>query len=218
MRNTFIFFSIWFCLIIQGCNSPTNSNQSNDMGKKEVSSIKMLCDDVLKNDSINNLQKIYFDTLVYANNALLFVTRDSALLVYSQHEKDCTLLFKLPIDSTDLYTYRDGSPLFLKDLDGDKQKEVLVTVQKNGGNSNFRVYKLDRENGQVSLKKIQNFEKIINPELDSLTGLVRSHWYEKGDYELDEYYQISKENQLIFIKGFERSNGKDKRYEAKEGW
>ena len=75
-------------------------------------------------------------------------------------------------------------------MDGDKQKEVLVIVQKNGGNSNFRVYKLAKEYGQIALQKIQNFEKNINPELDSLTGLVRSHWYEKGDYELDEYYQL----------------------------
>jgi hypothetical protein len=217
MRNTIIFFSIWLCLLFQSCDSPTNLNQSNDTGKK-VGSTTLPCDDVLKNSNSNNLQKIYFDTVAYANNELLFVTRDSALSVYNRNEKDCSLLLKIPIDSTDLYTYRDGSPLFLKDLDGDKQKEVLVTVQKNGGNSNFRVYKLDKQSGQLSLKKIQNFEKIINPELDSLTGLVRSHWYEKGDYELDEYYQISKENQLIFIKGFERSNGKDKRYEAKEGW
>jgi hypothetical protein len=217
MRNTIIFFSIWLCLLFQSCDSPTNLNQSNDAGKK-VGSTTLPCDDVLKNSNSNNLQKIYFDTVAYANNALLFVTRDSALSVYNRNEKDCSLLLKIPIDSTDLYTYRDGSPLFLKDMDGDKQKEVLVTVQKNGGNSNFRVYKLAKENGQISLKKIQNFEKIINPELDSLTGLVRSHWYEKGDYEMDEYYQISKENQLIFIKGFERSNGKDKRYEAKEGW
>ena len=217
MRSTIIFFSIWLCFIFQNCDSPTNLNQSNDAGKK-VGSTTLPCDDVLKNSNSDNLQKIYFDTVAYANNALLFVTRDSALSVYNQSEKDCSLLLKIPIDSTDLYTYRDGSPLFLKDLDGDKQKEVLITVQKNGGNSNFRVYKLDKQNGQISLKKIQNFEKIINPELDSLTGLVRSHWYEKGDYELDEYYQISKENQLIFIKGFERSNGKDKRYEAKEGW
>ena len=217
MRSTIIFFSIWLCFIFQNCDSPTNLNQSNDAGKK-VGSTTLPCDDVLKNSNSNNLQKIYFDTVAYANNALLFVTRDSALSVYNRSEKDCSLLLKIPIDSTDLYTYRDGSPLFLKDLDNDKQKEVLVTVQKNGGNSNFRVYKLVKENGQISLKKIQNFEKIINPELDSLTGLVRSHWYEKGDYELDEYYQISKENQLIFKKGFERSNGKDRRYEAKEGW
>ena len=131
MRNTIIFFSIWLCLLFQSCDSPANLNQSNDAGKK-VGSTTLPCDDVLKNDSAKNLQKIYFDTVAYTNNSLLFVTRDSALSVYSRNEKDCSLLLKIPIDSTDLYTYRDGSPLFVKDLDGDKQKEVLVTVQKNG--------------------------------------------------------------------------------------
>jgi hypothetical protein len=103
-------------------------------------------------------------------------------------------------------------------MDGDNQKEILVTVGINGGHSKFSVDKLIFVNYHIALKKIENFEKLVNPEYDPTTDMIRSHWYERNDYELDEYYQISKNNALVFVKDIESKNGKERRYLTKEDW
>jgi hypothetical protein len=213
MPNKSLLFALLLCLI--GCDSHTLSQSKDKRVETNAIPLMLPCDAVLKNKNADDLQKIYSDTMFYSSNVLLIVTRDSTLSLYRQNETACTLLLKQPIDSTDLYSYRDGSPLFLEDLDGDKQKEILVTVGKNGGNSRFRVYRLMNEKGEISIKKIRRFEKIINPQYDATTHMVRSHWYERKDYEVDEYYQI-KDNALVFVKGFESKNGKESRYFTKE--
>jgi hypothetical protein len=222
-----LFIALLLCILGLGCDSRTPSRPPNktDLAQnpegavQNMGSVSILpCEAVLKDKDTNDLQKIYWDTMLFNTNALLFVTRDSTLFVYQQADKNCSLLLKQPIDSTDLYTYRDGSPLLLKDMDGDNQKEVLVTVGINGGHSKFRVYKLIFKHNHIGLNKIAKFEKLINPEFDLTTGMVRSHWYDRNDYELDEYYQISKDNALIFVKGFESKKGKEQRYLTKKNW
>jgi hypothetical protein len=232
MFNKFLFLTILIALCVQSCTSNSKSTPTNGQSSVETTSNKTVvaqaqteappqyfpCATMLKSANPNNLQKIYSDTLTFDNKRLLFVTRDSALHVFQQKDQNCTLLLKIPIDSTDLYSYQDGSPLVLTDIDGDGQKDVFVTIEKNKGHSQFRVYRLAKENEHLVLKKIRRFEALVNPEFDKTTGLVRSHWYDRDDYEMDESYRISKDGVLTFVKGFESKRGKEKRYETKAGW
>ena len=230
MLNKLVFFALFFCFLIQSCDSSAPKQASaegvglktdtvrNTNSSQKSSTTLLPCNDILPRKGVDDMQKIYSDTMTFDQSKLLFVTRDSALSVFRQKNNDCALLVKILIDSTDLYAYQDGSPLFLMDLDGDNQKEVLVTVAKKGNHPNFRAYKLGKENGQIVLKKIRRFEELTNPKFDASTGLVRAHWSDKGDYELDEFYKISSDNALVFVKGFERSNGKELRYTTKASW
>jgi hypothetical protein len=229
-----LFFAFFVCLLGLQCSSPTSPNAvkvldkaiatdtASSQGvansvKKEGTLPLVSCETVLKNKA-GDLQEIYADTLHYGNQTLLFVTRDSALLMYNQKGTECAFLLKVPIDSTDLYGYTGGSPLFLQDMDGDNQKEVMITVEKINGHDQFRVYRLVEHQGQIGLKKIQKFEQLIDPRYDGTTGLVRSHWYDRDDYELDEYYRLSKDDALVFVKGYELKKGVEKRYLTKKGW
>ena len=235
MLHKFIFLLMGCCVLSQSCNSPANqtSNTEGDRGLKMDSvSIQnavhqegngrdlpfVACADVLENKDSKHISYIFSDTLTVFNTQLFFVTRDLTLSVYTQKDKNCTFLLKIPIDSTVLNPYTEGCPLFLKDMDGDHQKEVLVTVEKNGGHAHFRVYRLVQENGQIVLRKIRRFEELINPEYDTATGMVRAHWYDRDDYELDDYFKISNDNTLVFVKGMERRNGNPKTYTTKYGW
>ena len=230
MLNKLVFFTLFFCFLIQSCDSSSPKQASvegvglktdtvgNTNSSQKGSTTLLPCSDVLTRKGIDDIQKIYSDTMTFDQSKLLFVTRDSALSVFRQKDNNCVLLVKMLIDSTDLYAYRDGSPLLLMDLDGDNQKEVLVTVAKKGNHPNFRAYKMGKENGEIVLKKIRRFEELTNPKFDAATGLVRAHWSDKGDYELDEFYKISSDNALVFVKGFERSNGKELRYTTKASW
>ncbi len=233
MRQKFIFLLLCLGFVTQSCrNGPKTDNHAmgetvtdtastqnvdNEEGKRPDLSA-MSCSYLLKRDTTKNFQNIYADTMTVFNTPLLFVTRDSAMSVYVQSQTDCTFLLKIPIDSCDLYSYSDGSLLVLKDMDGDKQKEVMVTVYRNKGHYSFRVYRLVKENEQIVLKKMPRFEELINPEYDAHTGTVRTHWYESGDYELDEYYKISKDHALIFVKGMERKGNAVKSYTTKDKW
>jgi hypothetical protein len=231
MLNKFFSLTICIALLAQSCDSaskqtPANGvTQTGDSTAQKNSAVQaadatpsLPCATLLKAQNADDLQKIYSDTLTFDNRLLLFVTRDSALHIYHQKENNCAFLLKIPIDSTDLYGYQDGSPLFLTDMDGDNQKEICVTVEKNKGHSQFRVYRLLKENDHLVLKKIRRFEELINPVYDKESGLVRTHWYDRDDYELDESYRISKDDALVFVKGFESKRGKEKRSETKTGW
>ena len=230
--NRIFIFSVLIAFLVQSCD--TNPSQTNVASKTlkadsignqtvvqeatKTETVVFPCSDILPQKGVDYVQKIYSRSMMFDSSQLLFVTRDSALTVYRQKDKDCGLLIKIPIDSTDLYSYRDGSPLYLQDLDGDNQKEVLVSVAVNGNNFKFRVYRLMKDKGKISLTKIRRCEELVNPEYDKATGMVRTHWFEKGNYELDEYYKISPENSLVFVKGFERSKGGEKNYTTKTGW
>lgn len=232
MSNKFFFLLGFIAVLAQSCD--TNPVQTNGLSQtpktdsvvnktiaqteNKTAEVLFPCSDVLPKKGVDYIQKIYSRSMKFDSSQLLFVTRDSALSVYRQKDKDCGLLVKIPIDSTDLYSYRDGSPLYLQDLDGDNQKEVLVSVAVNGNSFKFRVYRLTKDKDKISLKKIKRCEELVNPEYDKTTGMVRTHWYEKGDYELDEYYKISKDDVLEFVKGFERSNGVEKKYTTKAKW
>ena len=229
MPNKLVFFALSFCFLIQSCDSSPKQTSAEGLGLKtdtvrntnssqKRSSPLSPCSDVLRRKGVDDMQKIYSDTMTFDQSKLLFVTRDSALSVFRQKDNNCVLLVKMLIDSTDLYAYRDGSPLLLMDLDGDNQKEVLVTVAKKGNHPNFRAYKLGKENGEIVLKKIRRFEELTNPKFDAATGMVRAHWSDKGDYELDEFYKISSDNALVFVKGFERNKDKESRYTTKANW
>ena len=231
MLNKFLFPLLIVIVLFGSCDS--NLSQSNQADKnigtaavstkgavfQSTTDTSLLpLDDILPKDGVEHIQKTYFDTLTYNNKLLLFATRDSALTVYEKRDLSCVFLLKIPIDSTDLYTYTDGSPVFLQDMDGDNQKEVLVTVYKNGNYSKHRVYRLVTSNGLIGLKKLGRFEDLINPEFDPQTSMVRSHWLDRNDYELDEFYTLSKDDSLVFVKGLERKNGKVSKYTRKTGW
>ncbi|MBL7814824.1 MAG: hypothetical protein JNL70_07435 [Saprospiraceae bacterium] len=230
MFKKLVFPALFMAFLGQNCDSkpqnaansePTSQTDSlppSDIRHTEGVQNAQPCDAILTPNSPADLQKIYSDTLAFAQQSLLFVTRDSALSVFKKAENRCSLLLKIPIDNTDLYGYTDGSPLFLSDIDGDKQKEVFVTVEKNGGHSKFRIYRLMTEGGDIRLKKIEKMDELINPEYDIATGMIRSHWYERGDFEQDEYYRISKNDVLQFVKGLERRGDKEKTYTTKQGW
>lgn len=235
MFNKFIFLITCLCIVVQSCDSNTNPSTTKETDtslKKDTISAQntanqetkmdetpvILCADVLKNKGAKDDQIIYSATMSIDSVRLLFVTRDSALSVYRQKDNNCSLVNKVPIDSCALYSYTSGSPLYLKDMDGDGRKEVLVTVEKKGGHSNYRVFKVAQENTRIVLKKIRRFEELINPQYDAATGLVRVHWSDKGNYELDEYYKISKDDTLVFVKGMELKNDKETKYTTKAGW
>lgn len=235
MFNKIIFLLICLCILGQSCDTSPKQVQTTDSGKtlpKDysmrhdlISQVKNIdsaqveqCSDILPRKGVDYIRKIYFDTMTFDNMPLLCVTRDSNFLIYSQKNSSCTLIFKIPIDSTDLYKYTDGSPLFLQDIDDDNQKEVFVTIYRNKGNSTFRVYRLIHNDGQMALVKIMKLEEVINPEYDKSTRLIRSHWYDKDNYEVDEYYKITQDDRLVFVKGFKHSNGKDEHYTTKQGW
>ena len=231
MLQKFLFLSVIIVVLFEHCDSsPSQTGQIEKNSKTDTISIQgavfqstthtvvIPLSKILPKKGVDYIPKIYFDTLMYDNKRLLFTTRDSALTVYQQMDTTGTFLLKIPIDSTDLYTYTDGSPLFLKDMDGDNQKEVLVTVDKNGNHLKFRVYRLVKNNTLIGLKKISRFDDLINPEFDPTSGMVRTHWFDRDDYELDEFYKISKDDALVFVKGLERQKGKVRKYEKKAGW
>lgn len=233
MIQKFIFLLLSLGFVTQSCNNNQNTtnnasnktnadsasvqNLDNEVGKRpDLSGLP--CVYLVKRDTTKTFQNIYADTMTVFNTPLLFVTRDSALLVFAQSQMDCTFLLKIPIDSTDLYTYTDGSPVFLEDMNGDNQKEVLVTVSKNKGHYSFRVYRLVKENDRIVLKKMPRFEELINPEFNAKTNMIRVHWFESDNYELDESYTISKDDALIFVKGMERKGDKVRTYATKDKW
>ena len=104
MLNKLVFFALSFCFLIQSCDSSSPKQASADgLGLKtdtvpntnssQKSSTTLLsCSDVLARKGVDDMQKIYSDTMTFDQSKLLFVTRDSALSVFRQKNNDCVLL------------------------------------------------------------------------------------------------------------------------------
>jgi hypothetical protein len=220
MLKKVIILLLIISILQQNCASQSSNTQTKKAvleQQKTASQSTVFCKDILTKPSKME-QLTYSDTVTYGNKLLLLVTQDSTFSVYDKNGNDCNLVFTTRIDNTNLYSYTDGSKVFARDIDGDGQKEVGFMVEKNQY-AKYRIFRIVREKSGIKFKQIKRLEELEKPEFDEETGLIRSHTYGRGGYEVDEYYKLSKEDILTFVKGFKvGSNGSETTYTTKEGW
>ncbi len=184
-----------------------------------------LCTDVLKQPSNNEEGKFASDSLQLGDKRLFFIKKDSIFQVYQQNAHQCNLIFETVV-AEDPDSWPDGEKIKLEDINGDNQKDVFVRTFREKNYYNFCVFRIVEENGKIEFKKIKRIEELLNVRFDKKSGLIRSLWGQKG-LEIDEYFKLTKDDKLTFVKGIKsvikiddkgETDVTDTPYTTKEGW
>jgi hypothetical protein len=224
---------LFFSFITLGCQSKSSQNGQNNAVsvQNRVDSVvlakpaQLLCADILKKPSDNDDASVALDSIQLGDKHLLFLLRDSTFYVYQQKANQCELVFETHIDE-DPNSWPDGDKIKLEDIDGDNQKDVFVRVYREKNYYKYCVFRIITGNDKITISKIKRLEELLNIEYDKESGLIRSNWGQKG-LELDEFYKLSKDGILTFVKGTRsvmtidkdgESDVKDTKYTTKEGW
>jgi hypothetical protein len=94
------------------------------------------------------------------------------------------------IDNTDKWRFED--------INGDNIKDILLEVNKDGRkNKNYLCYLQDKF--QQEFIQVENFEKIDNPQYDTIKKVLSTKSY--AHREIDEEIYVWEDNKLKFVKG-----------------